>query len=237
MGSEMCIRDRPMFVLFIEVDPILVDVNVHPRKLEVKFAEPGDVFGAVKSTVMEGLRSFSMGQNEMAGVVRSFANFKASGSAPKASFNFRQPAYSQTTSHSPTFAERHQNTKYEIPDTSAPIPVDHGPLKVICQLEKKYILASSEQGVFFFDQHALHERQRFEIFWQEYKASEPQTQKLLVPQRVYLSESDISLLNEKKTDLATLGLLVQFPADNCVAVLEIPQILENEDLKLSLIHI
>jgi len=226
---------QPVFALFIEIDPILVDVNVHPRKLEVKFAEPGDVFSAVKATVMEGLRAFSMGQNEMAGVVRSFARFKATGGVPTAapSFNFQG-----------SFGQRHSAVKQET-DSWDPgaspgqalntEPIPHGPLTVICQLEKKYILASSEQGVWFFDQHALHERQRFEVFWQEYKeevrSKNFEIQKLLVPQRVYLSESEVSLLHEKQLELRNLGLLVQFPADNCVAVLEIPQLLENEDLK------
>ncbi len=234
---------QPVFCLFLELDPLLVDVNVHPRKLEVKFAEPGDVFSAVKSTVMESLRSFSMGQNEMAGVVRSFAQFKASGSPAR----LKVPAV--PTAPSFGFGQRYQAEKRDItswaPGTSpgqapnSPALQPSNPqtgLKVICQLEKKYILASSDQGIFFFDQHALHERQRFEVFWQEYKeqvesGEQRAVQKLVVPQRVYLSESDVSLLAEQRLELQRLGLLVQFPTDNCVAVLEIPQLLENEDLK------
>ena len=46
---------HPVFVLFLEIDPILVDVNVHPRKLEVKFSEPNDVFSACKSAAMKAL--------------------------------------------------------------------------------------------------------------------------------------------------------------------------------------
>lgn len=224
---------QPVFVLFIEIDPLLVDVNVHPRKLEVKFAEPGEIFGIVKSTIMEGLRSFSMGQNEVAGVVRGFAAFKAAGGQPRSSFNF-SPSYAQTTSQPATFADRYASaTETNVPDVSSEIPENVGPLRVIQQLEKKYILAASDLGIFFFDQHALHERQRFEQFWQAYKSGDNDlaTQRLLVPQRVYLSESDISLLHEKQSELAALNLVIQFPADNCVAVLEIPQLLENEDLK------
>ncbi|NJP03794.1 hypothetical protein HC823_00755 [Candidatus Gracilibacteria bacterium] len=55
--------------------------------------------------------------------------------------------------------------------------------RLISQIQNKYILAESDDGLYFFDQHALHERQRFEQFWNEKDKLIEKKQKLLIPKK------------------------------------------------------
>lgn len=234
---------HPVFVLSLELDPILVDVNVHPRKLEVKFAEPGEIFAAVKHAVSDGLKKVSYGN---AGVTDSFAERPtlaiAGGTAPsrsqvRAGNNFNT---NLSTASLPchggqaSFTERNNNLSFgRAPVGGANLqPETNGqPLTLIGQADNKYIVAQSAEGIYFFDQHALHERQRFEDFWQAYKAAPIKSQALLVPQNLRLTESEVSLLHEHKSTIKSIGFDIEYVADDEIVFKEVPEIINGKDLE------
>ena len=216
---------HPVFVLFLETDPLLVDVNVHPRKLEVKFAEPREIFSLIKNSVTTALHkssthsSLSSRNSEgMSGThsmpARSARN---SPSAPRLNFSDKNV---QRNFNVPSFAKKVEE-KQEI----------NSPLTLIGQVENKYIVAQSGEGVFFFDQHALHERQRFEMFWDEYKKKKTQIQKLLTPQIFTFTEEEISLLHENRNEIVQLGFAISFPVDDQVGISEVPSSFAEKDLE------
>ncbi len=226
---------HPVFVLKIDIDPILVDVNVHPRKLEVKFAEPGEVFMGIKQAVIKSLEVIS----SIEGVSRELGSFAPSflsqTSLPPRSNN--QSAFSLLKSNL-SFSDRNleRNTNIDIPvddlNESLVEAVDtNSELLVIGQVDNKYILAQGTNGVYFFDQHALHERQRFEQFWKEYKAQDIHSQDLLIPQTLTFSEEEIILLAESKKVLENLGVKLLFPTDTTIEVLAMPLLLSEEPLE------
>jgi DNA mismatch repair protein MutL len=214
---------HPIFVLFLQTDPLLVDVNVHPRKLEVKFSEPREIFSLIKNSVVSALQKNS-------------SVIPPSSLIPAEAGTQSIPARSAPTA--PTLNFSHQNVQRNFNTPSfAPQegvskePTLDAPLTLIGQVENKYIMAQSDEGVFFFDQHALHERQRFEQFWEEYKQKKTNIQKLLTPQIFTFTEEEISLLHEHRDEIVKLGFAISFPADDQVGISEVPAMMSEKNLE------
>lgn len=228
---------HPFFVLFIQTDPILVDVNVHPRKLEIKFSEPAEIFQLIQSGVIKTLREKSSSfLSDRSSTSSPYAPSKNSFFPPsppsvkekKASQNFSQKLFSPFQSFQSLYQEREE--KKEIP-LSSPEPSTEKKLTALAQIDKKYILAESEEGIFLFDQHALHERERFEKLWEKYKSQPHHLQNLLTPQVFSLTEDEISLLYEHQKALKEMGIDISFPSDTSVEIKTIPAILTGQDLE------
>ncbi len=262
---------HPKFAIFIEIDPILVDVNVHPRKLEVKFAEAGDVFRAVKQACVSALEKvhttpFSgfvgTGRDLSAQNSQNFAGFQPSpqtlsprerefssnGRKNYQSFGINNNAhkiprnypkmsksglntYSNTSSpdlktfSTQNFERNLQNTgNFPLPEEKNIVPT--GELKLIGQISRKYIMAEAENGIWIFDQHALHERQRFEEFWKSREKLTKEIQKLLVPYVLKIEDEDWETIWQNRSELQKLG----FEFSENKEVLAVPKILVKENL-------
>lgn len=231
---------HPMFVIFIEIDPILVDVNVHPRKLEVKFSEPQEIFQAIKSTCAHALEKISaLPQNNFTPQQPHFSLPKPSQKATFSGNNFNQNLsnFASQSSFRTQHAQRPiiSNSSFENLENPKESPLSQetelGELRLIGQSARKYILAENETGLFIFDQHALHERQRFEIFWKELFNKKIPTQKLLISQKINFEEEAISLFFENQKEIKKIGFTLNFLDDESFEILEIPNLLENEDLE------
>lgn len=225
----------PAFVLQLTIDPILVDVNVHPRKLEVKFAEPGEVFGAFKAAVIQALENVSY-QNQVTNSNHSIP-FAAPSPSNKIQyapgFSFSKSASSNPSSkQGPSFAQRHSAfTPTATNDVTQEVNSSSEEIRLIGQADNKYIVAQTATGIYFFDQHALHERQRFETFWQDYKNAAITQQPLLVAEIIELPEDQVSLLHQQQTVLSDLGFELAFEADDTVLVNAVSELLVGQNLK------
>lgn len=155
---------KPVFVLNLTIDPALVDVNVHPRKTEVRFEDQkmvaSRIYGVVKST-LDGADLVPRGFSESARYMSE-----------------REPV---AFVESPRIAERSSTPIFKFPvvqesfvreSAGLDLNEEEAKLKVICQLNQAYILALDEDGLMVIDQHAAHERVRFEELMDEYEAQE-----------------------------------------------------------------
>lgn len=229
---------HPLYVIFIDIDPILVDVNVHPRKREVKFAEPRDIFSLIKRTCSEALTQNSQTPFTPNPQRPSFAPTPAiTNSYSKRTSLFGQSFTTQTPSFRQQSSVRDQspiNDTMAVSQETSLDEVELGELKLIGQITNKYIAAEGSQGLFLFDQHALHERQRFEIYWKKFEDQKDRTQKLLINQNFTFSEDQISILHEHQQILRDIGFQVSFPNDETISIEAIPLLLEKEDLQVHL---
>ena len=220
----------PKFALWIELDPLLVDVNVHPRKTEVKFSEPGDMWSAIKNTVTTGLQRSERNSLSAEGSVAQFSptNVPTPSYPRNSSFagqrkntaNFSRELFTQPKSFSSLHSERNQSIE-NIPEAEP-----SGKLQLVGQVARKYILAEADNGLWIFDQHALHERQRFEIFWQDREKLVKEKQTLLVPHAPQLDDEQHDILLEKRETLHALG----FELDENLNILAIPSLFTEKDL-------
>lgn len=224
--SDFLSRDRhPAACLFIDCDPMLVDVNVHPAKSEVRFREPGQARGLIVSALKHALAE---------------AGHRASTTVSDATLGAMQPGFSEPriyqmdrpapVSHSPGPAP--QTTGFA--ETSAvfarveePVAqeVDHPLGAARAQLHENYILAQTADGLVIVDGHAAHERLVYEKLKRQMAENGVAAQALLIPEIVELSEGDAARLLEIAGDLSTLGLTIEPFGGGAVAVRETPAIL------------
>lgn len=232
--QDVLSRDRhPAAALFIDCDPVLVDVNVHPAKSEVRFRDPGLARGLIVSGLRHALaeaghRASSTVAGATLGAFRPEPQGARVYQMDRPSPQARSLAYQ---AQSPGFAEMATEWSARVePESQTPAPEDVPatalPLGAArAQIHENYIVAQTETGMVIVDQHAAHERLVYERLKRQMAETGIAAQALLIPEIVDLSEADCALLTEHAEDLATLGLVVEPFGAGSVAVRETPAIL------------
>ncbi|MEO9337334.1 DNA mismatch repair endonuclease MutL [Mesorhizobium sp. SB112] len=255
--SDVLPRDRhAVTVLFLNIDPAYVDVNVHPAKADVRFRDPGLVRGLIIGAIRQaltaaGIRSATTGAEGMVNAFRPGASAYAhSGPANgHRTYNpaFRaasSPEYDPARSHfrplDEGFSERPQALFGEKPLESADARAGHGEADVAllsaqlgaarAQVHKNYIVAQTEDSLIIVDQHAAHERLVYEALKQALNARAVPTQMLLLPEIIDLPEDDASRLASHAETLSRFGLVLERFGPGAVAVRETPSMLGQTDV-------
>lgn len=169
----------PLAVLFLEVPPEQVDVNVHPAKAEVRFAEPRLVF----STVQRAVRATLLRQT------------------PVQSVNLEPVQLPSWTPASPPPERRIEPSA----QSEMFVPV----LRSVGQVGASYLVAEGPDGVYLIDQHAAHERVLFERLMRQVEAQAAESQSLLEPEDVTLAPHEAPLLEGQLDTLQQLGFAVE----------------------------
>jgi DNA mismatch repair protein MutL len=246
-------RDRhPAAALFIECDPTLVDVNVHPAKSEVRFRDPGLARGLIVSGLRHALaeaghRASSTVANatlgamrpEQTGAARIYQMDRPSMSARTLSYQAQAPQPIGT----PGFADIQDTYSARVePDVleadATETPVQSLPLGAArAQVHENYIIAQTEDGMVIVDQHAAHERLVYERLKAQMAENGVASQALLIPEIIDLSEADASNLLELSEELAKFGLVIEPFGPGTIAVRETPAILGNCNAKAMILDV
>ncbi|MCA0369577.1 MAG: DNA mismatch repair endonuclease MutL [Proteobacteria bacterium] len=248
----------PLVALFLEIDPAAVDVNVHPAKTEVRFADPGIVRGLFVGAIKDALRAAG---HRVATTV-SQAALGAFRAAPAPS------ALSPSPFHQPTFAPAPMARSFSAPqgpryttqghvasflasgvaavsqdgpqfgvaegapyETSAAPGESHPLGHAVAQLHGTYIVAQTQDGLILVDQHAAHERLVYEDMKAQLAKGRMVGQGLLVPEIVEVSPRHAALLTEHAGLLEELGLVVEAFGGGAFVVRETPALLGAVDAR------
>jgi len=230
--QDVLARDRhPAAALFIECDPRLVDVNVHPAKAEVRFREPGVARGLVVSALRHALaeaghRASSTVAGATLGAMRPepagarvYQMDRPSQQARGAAYHAQAPGFAEMAGEWSARTEAAVPDPAETPATALPLGAARA------QLHENYIVAQTETGMVIVDQHAAHERLVYERLKRQAAQAGIPAQALLIPEVVDLSEAECALLAEHAEDLAKLGLGIEPFGPGAIAVRETPAIL------------
>ncbi len=218
-------RDRhPVAALFVDCDPTLVDVNVHPAKSEVRFRDPG----AVRGLIVSGLRHALADAGHRASTTVANATLGAITPEPTTPrvYQMDRPSFSARSmtfqAQAPGFGEA-PSGRIEPEVVDEP---DHLPLGAArAQVHENYIIAQTETGIVIVDQHAAHERLVYEKLKTQMAENGVAAQALLIPEIVELTTSEIVQLMDIADELGRLGLTVEPFGGGAIAVRETPAIL------------
>ncbi len=224
-------RDRhAMAALFIDCDPTLVDVNVHPAKTEVRFRDPGVARGLVVSGLRHALaenghRASTTVAGETLGAFRPAATeprvYQMDRPAPSGRILFEENSQ-ENSNFLAGFAED-ASARIE-PAEEADDPVDLPLGAARAQVHENFIVAQTRDGMILVDAHAAHERLVYEKLKSQMAASGVAAQALLVPEIVELGDTAATLL-DMADDLEKLGLVIEPFGPGAIAVRETPAML------------
>ncbi len=227
---------HPAYVLYLTLDPRLVDVNVHPTKHEVRFRDGRDVHDFLFRTLHRVLAETSPGQtvDRETGEVLEPAPAPAQAppqpatGGPQQPFRFR--AAERPAAYRPSFEVQRP------PETAAAVPevAEEGgeipPLGfALAQLHGVYILAQNAAGLVLVDMHAAHERITYERLKRDRARTGVRSQPLLVPVSVAVSRREAELAMEQRELLLELGMEVDRLGDETLVVRAIPVLLQGGD--------
>ena len=230
--ADFLSRDRhPAVALFVECDPTLVDVNVHPAKSEVRFREPAMVRGLIVS----GLRHALAEAGHRASTTVSSAALGAFTPEPTGQPRVYQmdrprnaPGYSGLAETATMFEPQPSARVEDLPQVEA----QHRPLGAArAQLHENYILSQTEDGLVIVDAHAAHERLLYEKLKAQMAETGVRAQALLIPEVISLSDGDIALLMEQNETLTQMGLSIEPFGQGAVAVQSVPALLGHVDVQ------
>lgn len=206
----------PWVFLYLSVKPDVVDVNVHPTKSEVRFAQGS----LVHDLVREGVRRVLRG-DKITEPARGASPISCE-TRPTPSIDFPLVQGFPAENHS---VQRWVSDKFsEISET--PLA---GSYKIIGQVHATYLLCETPDKLILIDQHAAHERIGFEKLKKEFEAGEVSKQILLLPETFELKPSDAEILRLYLDELKRFGLEVDSFGPNSFALRAIPTLLMGED--------
>ncbi len=236
---------HPAYVLFLELDPAQVDVNVHPTKHEVRFREQRMVHGFLYSSLHRAIAEVRPGQSPAATVVDEGEAVMPAMEPSQASMSLSAPAgrpsYSPPTGKGfsygqglrqadaygalvrPQVAENPVMPPASDQETVPPLGY------AVAQLHGIFILAENQQGLVVVDMHAAHERITYERLKQSWSEDKVRSQPLLVPVSLAVSSREADFAEQQPEVFSRLGFMVDRAGPETLVVREVPAMLRDSD--------
>jgi DNA mismatch repair protein MutL len=226
---------HPAYVLYLELDPRLVDVNVHPAKHEVRFREGRVVHDFIFRSLHRALAEPVAGEvpDAAAPAGRSVNDISVRPQTGTAA-SFASPGQRPIPLGIGDGAARYQAAfEHQKPDAAAAPrgETDGFPLLgfALGQLAGIYILAENRSGLVLVDMHAAHERITYERFKETFEGEGVKAQPLLVPVSVAVSGGEAELADEFRETFVSLGMEVDRLGGETLVIRSIPAILQGAD--------
>ncbi len=242
---------HPFYVLFIEIDPIHVDINVHPTKTEVKFDDDRTVYGIIKSAIRQALGAFNVTPSLDFSTDVNFEHFMKSSFDQRPHDTSKDRQYAQfknidsgrdrATNWESLYATAKQEdlvspeqmekealgTEHEgevMTFSSAinkPQPMTQASGGSL-KLHDKYVIRQVRSGMVVIDQKAAFERILFERYQQKLVNKTGASQSCLFPQQVALNPSDYALVMEIKPEIIGLGFEFEEMGQQMIVIQGVP---------------
>ena len=200
---------KPFFVINVIISPELIDVNVHPRKLEIRFQNQNEIF-----RILQRAAKTTLEKNVLMPDFRANRDEKApTDNQVKAAFEF---------THMPgrlnkySYAQETENELSMVP---------------LSQVAKSYILAENEEGLVLIDQHAAHERVRYEELMDQFEKKSPEKQQLLLPENIELSAMEAESFTANRETFEKLGFEIELFGGNTFIIHAVPSPIANQNIQ------
>jgi DNA mismatch repair protein MutL len=205
---------HPAYVLFFEIDPTLVDVNVHPTKHEVRFRDSRLVHDFLFHTLHQALAKIR--PDDFVTAKKQIINIHPS-------YQTKIPLQAREA----VSVYKNLYTPQQTQEKNIESPLGF----TIAQLHDTYILAQNENGLIIVDMHAAHERIVYEKLKKSFEEETIKIQPLLIPLRINLSEKEVTIAVEHAKLFQQLGIELACMGIDTIVVRAIPSLLRNADVE------
>jgi DNA mismatch repair protein MutL len=226
---------HPAFVLFLELPPEGVDVNVHPQKHEVRFRDARSVHDFLFSALHHALADAGSGAPRPGAGLPGQGPVAIDAYAPIQA-GMAMPVRDQMSAYSSLLGQGSMPAYRPVDSDAAGAGAGQHPEGevpplgyALAQLHGVYILSQNMEGLVMTDMHAAHERITYEQLKSRYGGDGIKSQRLLVPVSVKLSETEADLAEEQKETLKNLGLVLDRSGPESVLLREVPSLLAHSD--------
>ena len=231
---------HPAYMLYLELAPSSVDVNVHPTKHEVRFRDSRLVhdflFSSLHKALAEVTPSVQIASQHagMTGTESKFAHDDPKVYGKQASLRLAEPTTAPYGAYATTNVRDHDQIQEQIASLAK---LNAGNEEVpplgyaIAHLHGIYILAQNKEGLIIIDMHAAHERIIYERMKVACKSERLKMQPLLVPLSIAVSQSEADCAAAQKKELLGLGIELDKLTDEAIVVRQVPSILKDSDVE------
>jgi len=239
----------PFYVLFMEIDPRHIDVNIHPTKTEVKFDDERAVYAVVRSAVKQALGAHNLTPtidfhadinlvNKMNTQVFSKEQYfdeQLGTSLQRSNLENWEKLFEDKRDHSSLFSKPEPNHHTTMRFESSMNQQEHVHLpeeKIVFQLQHKYVVRAMKSGLMIIDQQAAHERVLFEKFVTQMKGTPESSQQSLFPQVVDLSPADFALAMEIQKEIIAIGFRFELFGKNSLLISGMPTGIHGDEKEI-----
>ena len=230
---------HPVFIINIVINPGLIDVNVHPRKAEIKFENINQVYQQIFKLVQKNLvdKKITQDINFDPSKIRKF-QLKTSSTTNnyKPHFSY-QPNLKNLKPQANQISKAIEFSKQilESPGSEEIKPAQVGNWRLLGQIHNSYLLVEAPEGILIIDQHAAAERILYQQF-KKYSCQEKvKSQNLLLPLTLELSAKEVEIINQSQEFLKQIGFDIEVFGNNSFIINAIPQELNKLDLKQTIL--
>lgn len=235
--------EYPTAVVWVETNPEQIDVNIHPSKSQVKFADPSLAFRAVQASIRDTLekapwlpqvQTSTRPLGDSADAVRLAVESYAFGASqgPVENLKFQSQDFDRAQYAQKTWAVQEKSNSYAQP--AQPVMIEDSNksaywsrLQVLGQSNLTYILTQSKTELVIVDQHAAHERVNFEKLMRAWKGGQIEIQDYLFPLAIDLTPEQAEALIYEKASVEKLGISIESLGPSTIGVRSAPLLLKE----------
>jgi len=228
----------PFYVLFIEIDPKHIDVNVHPTKTEIKFDDERAVYAVVLSAVRQAIGAHNLTPaidfDADVNIISKLTNASAQSKEVYFEERFSNALHRSNLDNWEKIFEGDENKQIMRPAEALPNvqtlrfesalnqSLETPEEKACFQLHNRYVVKQVKSGMLIVDQQAAHERILFEKFLNQIKKKSAQSQQCLFPQPITLNAADFAMVMEMEQEIEALGFRIEVFGKNTLVVNGVP---------------
>lgn len=244
-------NNYPFYVIFLDVDPASIDVNIHPTKTEIKFSEEKNIYQILRAVVRKTLgehhcipdiQGFDDNQFMQRELNKDFLNNHTihSSHAMQTQQSWTNNTHRSNHSQNSDWKQLYEITRIEkqqkqelfaqplpTPSKENNIPAEELLSRNFMQLHLQYIVTQVKSATLIIEQSKAHERILYEKILHSYADQQPAIQQKLFPVSVFLNASDIALMEELIPELRNIGFDIQSFGKNTFVINGVPAGMEH----------